>query len=289
VALRSFPSKTFLLGEYVVLEGEAALLLTHGPFFRAAEASKGESPGFHPASPAGLLAAAHGFDTKSLSFLDPHAGRGGFGGSGAEFLAVAHTLFGAQFAPREFARQALRAYRKFGATGSGADILAQAAAPGDRPAFLFVNPSLEEVEVIRPARPLGGEILLFHTGRKLATHAHLGEARRSLRDAGKQVQLAREAIEKGSLPEFATAIQEFSRALEAAGLLAEHSRAALTEIRAQKGVLAAKGCGAMGSDVILVLRAIAGTGAGMDDAKSPSSLEDWARRHSLVEVTRIPI
>ena len=78
------PSKTFLLGEYAVLYGGSALVLTHPPFFRI-QKTKVPKKKFHKESPASLLMKKHGL-SQDFDFIDPHKD-GGFGGSTAEVVA----------------------------------------------------------------------------------------------------------------------------------------------------------------------------------------------------------
>lgn len=91
--LRLFvPSKTFLLGEYAVLHGGAALVATTRPEFIVDMdfVVRPSSEGVRFAGPAGRL-----HENLSLSsglriqqFLDPHFGKGGFGASSAQYISV---------------------------------------------------------------------------------------------------------------------------------------------------------------------------------------------------------
>ncbi len=255
--MRAFPSKTFLLGEYLVLEGGPALVLAHPPAFHGGQ---GPGAGFAPASPAGRLALARGLDPKQFFFKDPHAGRGGFGASGAEFLTVAHALGCGE------PWQTWELYRELGLPGSGTDILVQAFAPAEKISFVYVDQETRTLE-LRPPAALGLELTLFHTQKKLATHEHLATKLPSLAGAAAIVREEKNLVR---------AVRAYAEILESNGLVATHSQAALQDLKAEPTVQAAKGCGAMGSDVLLVL----GQGA---------KLEPWAKRHSLVEVLRVPI
>jgi hypothetical protein len=269
----SFPSKTFLLGEYCVLEGAPALLLAHEPMFRAEfhPDPQAASP-FQVGSPAARLSERLGLDPRRFSFLDPHEGKGGFGASGAEFLAVARQDPAAPGSRSDFAWYAREAYLRLGDPGSGADLLVQAFAESS--GLVSVGIGRHALEML-PAR-LGALVTLFRTGRKLPTHEHLRETgRASVRELCLYVEQARAACLAGNLEAFADAVKAFGGGLEKRGLLADHSAKALRGLG--NGPLAAKGCGAMGSDVLLVL------------SRAPLHLARWAKDHSLVEVARVGI
>ena len=90
------PGKTFLVGEYSVLLGGAALGLATKPYFEFNFQTEFNSfPPFqiHAESPAGLYLRAHeaNQDVMQVGFLNPYFSqgvRGGFGQSTAEYLAV---------------------------------------------------------------------------------------------------------------------------------------------------------------------------------------------------------
>jgi len=271
----SFPSKTFLLGEYAVLEGDIdALLLAHAPYFKAKILPEANSP-FHPASQAGRWLADH---PRGIEFTDPHLGKGGFGGSGAEFLS-------AWFAGRKdpstsseratLAWQAWEASRKF--SGSGADIFVQAYGVNRRENFfLRLNLARRVCEELIPKKSSGCVISLFHTGIKMPTHELKLPALLPMEDLRGIAARAASSLREGNFVGFAQGLQSYGDRLESLGLLAPHSAAALKQLRGKEGVLAAKGCGAMGSDVLLV-------------AHRRASLESWEEENSLAQVGAFPV
>jgi hypothetical protein len=106
-ASASIPGKTFLVGEYLALEGGPSLIAATEPRFEArfrresgaapeaASGSAAASPGFaglpfHAESPAGRLWARLGPASSgwSVEFSDPHFGLGGLGASTAQFASV---------------------------------------------------------------------------------------------------------------------------------------------------------------------------------------------------------
>ncbi|HEY8279604.1 MAG TPA: hypothetical protein VIH99_08275 [Bdellovibrionota bacterium] len=268
----SIPSKTFLLGEYAILEGCPALLLGHGPRFEAQLESAGPSASpFHPKSPAGLWLESHPFPGK-ISFRDPHEGRGGFGASGAEFVAAFRTTE-METEPEAFAWKAWKASRDF--PGSGADVLTQAfglGVPGD----FLLRVDLETRSLRQVSKNAGLTLSLFHTGRKLPTHEHLKEKRKlPLSELSAMVKEGVDGLEKGDGPAFAYALSSYGDCLARFGLLAPHSESALETLPLER-VLAAKGCGAMGADVLLV-------------AHHGADLAAWARANSLAPSGNFPV
>jgi hypothetical protein len=279
----AFPSKTFVLGEYAILSGQVdAILLGHPPLFRAhlensenSENNTLPAHSFHPESPAGKWLAEFPIEAK-ISLSDPHAGRGGFGGSGAEFLAAWATnreLPKTEIEKLRFAWQAWKDSRRF--PGSGADILTQAYGVNREEHFLLkICISAQSLEPLPLS--MNGELALFHTGQKLATHDHAIPKSLPLEALEKSSRVAILAIKAGDFATFAESIQAYGEKLAAEGLLAAHSAKALARLQGKKGVLAAKGCGAMGSDVILV-------------AHRGADLSSWAAENSLAPIGNFPV
>lgn len=268
-----FPSKTFIVGEYAVVEKAPALLLGHSPFFEA-RFSPGASkrPEFHPDSPAGKYFAKHPAQG-SLSLVDPHGGKGGFGASGAEFLAVwsaGKTPPTSDSEREKYAWAAWDASREF--PGSGADILTQAFGVNDDGFFLSVNMGNRTLQRITPGG-LGLTLSLFHTGKKLATHESKSPGSLPLAELSKLVADTTAALAAKDAAKFTAGIKGYGAAMAALGLLAPHSAAALAKL---PPVNAAKGCGAMGSDVLLVLH-------------QNQDLSAWAKENSLAETLCLPV
>ncbi len=272
----SFPSKTFLVGEYAVIHGAIdAVLLSHPPFFRATlMPGKPEHP-FHPASPAGKRAEEFPPSGK-LTFTDPHRGCGGFGGSGAEFLSIwgqDRALPQTEEERRKFAWAAWDDTRRF--PGSGADILVQAFGVNQADAYCVrLNIFRRELEKL-PVRG-SGTLSLFHTGRKLATHENLSPPPLPMDKLRALGRGAVEALWAGKFAELARQLQSYGDALAGLGLLTEHSALALNKAHSVPKVLAAKGCGAMGADVLLV-------------AHEGADLASWAAENSLTPAGNFPV
>ena len=88
----SVPGKTFLLGEYVALDGGPSLLLSTEPRFelRVRARSRDVALPFHAQSPAGRFFERHADDLAAweFEFRDPSGGRGGLGASSAQFALM---------------------------------------------------------------------------------------------------------------------------------------------------------------------------------------------------------
>lgn len=264
-----------MLGEYAILQNGRALLLAHGPNFDVTTGNEaGNKPAFHPESAAGKASRLLHINLSTLKFRDPHQGKGGFGGSGAEFLSV---LAAKKNNPgnEAFAWEAWDLYKKLGCSGSGADLLAQGSTKSA--ALLSVDLNQRKLGLF-PLGKLGIQATLFHTGRKLPTHVHLEE--KSTLNVETLTQIADRGImgcSEGKTAIFLESVRAYGKELARLDLVAGHSAAALKSLDRIKEVLAAKGCGAMGSDVLLVCSA------------KKIDLSDWSEYHSLVEVASLPI
>lgn len=269
-----FPGKTFLLGEYAVLGGGDAVMIGAEPWFEA-KFTPGVEPAspFHPDSPAGRWLASHPLEG-SLEFRDAHGGKGGFGGSGAEFLAAYFSQFPLpknDFARGQAAEDAWRQAKVF--PGSGADILTQAWGVNYGKNFLLsVDTRTGRTELLESN--LGATISLFHTGVKVKTHEALS-APAPKEALSAQARAAKNAILRSDLPALANAVTIGAKLLREAGLQARHTINALDTLP-RDNVLAAKGCGAMGADVIAVLHFDAALGL-------------WAAANSLAEVAHLSV
>jgi hypothetical protein len=95
---------------------------------------------------------------------------------------------------------------------------------------------------------------LIRTGHKLATHEHLRDIPAVPRAAlHEQVEAASFALKAADERAMVSAVHRTALILGESGLVARASHELLQKIRAVPGVLAAKGCGAMGADIVLVL------------------------------------
>lgn len=269
----SVPGKTFLVGEYLALDGGPSIILTTEPrFVLRATRSRGSGqakarrlPGagrphtFAGASPAGRLFVRHEADFSGWSFRfeDPHRGAGGLGASSAQFLLMYNWLMKTTNLDPDLYdwERLLEEYRVCAWNGeghppSGADIVAQCAGGG------VCEFDGRQLTVRRHGWKFPRlTFSLLRTGVKLATHEHLKRAKSapydSLREIVRQASLAFNDRDENALVK---AVVHYGEILAASGLTAESTLGLLSALKSQvPGALAAKGCGAMGADVVLVL------------------------------------
>lgn len=256
-----------------MLDGGDALLLTHSPFFQA-EPCLTPSKGFHKESPAGVLANKYSIETSGIRFNDPHASRGGFGGSGAEFLSVFEVAQSIR-ENEKFAWTAFDTYKALNLPGSGIDILAQSFARNRPDCLVQVSQNPRKISSINSN--MGLSFRIFHTGKKLATHENLAKPKLPFDVLQAITQKAAYCAQRGEAKDFAKCIQSYANTLAELGLLAAHSKKALENLPKHEAILAAKGCGAMGSDVLLVIL--------QDDF----DLKPWANENSLAEIAKVSV
>lgn len=249
------PGKTFLFGEYLATQGGPSLIFTSTPLFKL-QCIQSLSPSlpFHPESPAGKF---HKTYEKKLqnyhfSFINPY-GLGGLGASTAEFLSL--YLFTKQLLtlPDLKNHELVTLYQSFnsskGTLPSGADLIAQY-----HTGISYFNPAQKkQCSHLWPFETLS--LLLFHTNQKLATHEHLKSL--TLNDIIPELKTIAEstykAFQKGEEKTFTEGIQHYGKALESSKLIAPHTQKILKKIQNDPNILASKGCGALGADVILIV------------------------------------
>jgi mevalonate kinase len=218
MAKLSVPSKTFLVGEYIVLQGGPAILLSTPPCFEVI--------------------------TENNQFIDPYLGLGGFGASSAKFV-LAEKAKG-----HDDPWGIWRSYRESGLLGSGADVVAQIVG-----GIVFFHANKNIIEKLSwPFNDLA--VALIHTGKKLLTHDHL--ANLTLQNSAiialdQFVIAAYQAIKTGNHSHLLQSINHYADKLLDLGFVAEHTQQLLQTLQAREDVLACKGCGAMGSDVVLAI------------------------------------
>lgn len=256
----SVPSKTFLLGEYLILlEGPALIVATKPRFRLKIYESEKTSHVFHPKSPAGQLLKDQNIRNRFFEFLDPYSGTGGMGASSAQFILVESFLNSFQNLDWQ------KLYQKFRSQSlnqeawdrpSGGDVVTQLT--GGLTSF---NPKKGELK--KYAWPFADlDFSLLKTSQKLATHEHLKSIKSVLFQfqkselfvtATQSVSQAVTSLEKETSDLFVESFKNFANVLDELGLISDLTRRILTEMKACPEILAAKGCGAMGADVICVL------------------------------------
>lgn len=257
----SVPGKTFLAGEYLALQGGPTLVFLSEPRFELkVQKGQGGLGVIHPESPAGLFVRKYAdiFSPYDLDFFDPYQGRGGFGASTAQFLGVyafrlkvvnpyinlATDLQWQDLLEAYYAH----AWKGEGQRPSGADLVGQYA--GQLTVFEKRTESLAKLQW--PFTDL--EFYLLHTGNKVATHEHLKNLPAfDASDLQASFVKIRESLLESSSSGFVEGIAAYSSALKKLNFTCPETLSLLGEILHVPHVLTAKGCGALGSDVVLVL------------------------------------
>ncbi len=265
----SIPGKCFIAGEYLALSGGPTLVAAVEPRFvlRAkqieysipgfSEGENGKNP-FHPKSLAGRWWIEHKnfYQQFNLSFFDPHLGKGGLGGSTAEF-ALLHGLMDVKLSLCEESqsqfdlRKMWSDYRAIsssdGIKPSGADLIGQV--NGHLTMFDRNKGRINQFSWL--FQNLG--FMLFRTNKKLVTHEYLEELG-DFSSLGFEEAMAKiiESLVKVDARTFVDGINEYAAELLDLGFVAEHTQNILEKIKSPE-VLAKKGCGAMGADVICLI------------------------------------
>lgn len=239
------PAKTFFLGEYLALVGGPALIGLTKPCFQVHLEKK-----LHPDCMAARFWQVMTNTTCDWGLDDPYLGKGGLGASTAEFLLAYQKIF-TEVKDLTHLRKTYFQYAEL-KKPSGYDLLAQTSQ-----GLVLVETNPERVQSFRWGFSEIGFILV-HTGKKLPTHIHLREfnqdfAWQLLAKAAEKAMLALEGFDTELL---ISAMTEYAKTLTDLNLLATHSKDWLNYFVPQLPVLAAKGCGAMGSDTILLLARI---------------------------------
>lgn len=255
----SAPSKTFLVGEYAVLANGPALVLNTRPRFELrVSMGEGRLSGLPAGSPAArwLKAREPLLSKFDIEFHDPHAGAGGLGASGAQFLLV-HTL--TTWLQVAFARALQGPDLKAvwndlqvlsSGQGSGADVLAQTVGGV---ALVQVATTLAEPHPW-PYPELAWSIVRTH--QKVATHEHLaGLDRQALSLLVAPASETVSSFGRAGWEIFLGHVQTFAARLRDGGLQAAHALSLVKVLEAEPWCLLAKGCGALGADTVLLFYA----------------------------------
>lgn len=242
MSIKTIPSKTFFIGEYLALVGGPALIGLTNPCFQIDAEKK-----LHPQCMAARfwqsvtgLACDWGLD-------DPYSGQGGLGASTAEFLLAYQKIYG-EIKSLEHLRQTYLQYAE-GTKPSGYDLLAQTS----QGCTLVETSPLMLHSYSWPFKELG--FLLVHTQKKLPTHEHLRTFNQDLlwQPLAKAVERAIDGFESADADDLIAATQMAFQGLISLNLQAQHTLDWLSFYLPNLPILAAKGCGAMGSDVIWIL------------------------------------
>lgn len=253
----SCPAKTFILGEYGVLDGGPAIVINTAPRFQCSFSKNTQTktlPSFPKKSPVSQWVLSHREDFKGLSikWRDPFLGKGGMGFSSAQFnMLYAYSLMRQGLALDQISPQKLwRVYREMEFEGwvpSGADVVSQWVGG----VCLFQQDPLR-VRTLTLSLP-SLECLIARTGQRLNTHEHLKNLK--LKDTSELKDLAIKGIkafEHHDEENFLKIINNYGLALASQGFVTDNTKRVLENLKKVPEIKAAKGCGAMGAEVIIV-------------------------------------
>ena len=277
----SVPSKTFLMGEYAVLEGMPAILINTCPrflFFVTEQKKTASHPDipFSPKSPAGQWLRrypeiGHAFCIKNQ---DPYGGQGGFGLSSAEFNMVylLGQLLNLYTKPKNSEKTTLlslwKNYRGLDFEGicpSGADVVCQWVG-----GLCVFYPKPFKVCSLSAWPFKGLDFFLLRTKITFPTYKHLKNlsltkkpTKRSMKASPWHCKslffdlssIAKEAIacmEQKNQKGFISALDQYSLCLNKKNLIHPKAFIFVEQIKKLKGVISARACGAMGAEVVAV-------------------------------------
>jgi mevalonate kinase len=250
------PAKTFLVGEYVALQGGPALVLTTAPCFEVRLTTQLGFEGIHQDAPAARWWIQQGTHTHGLVWFDPYQGLGGLGASSAQFLgayAGAQYLITSSPAPLSIPKL-LDAYLQSASQDSaiqpsGYDVLGQYL----QGCAYIHHQAMQYKTFVWPFEDLG--FILLRTGLKIPTHEHLKHlhVHDNLNELTQTAALACDAFQCGDRHQLIDAVSLYHRQLKQRGWVSPHSLQCIEHLDTWLKPLAIKGCGAMGADVVLIL------------------------------------
>lgn len=247
------PAKTFLLGEYAALAGSASIILTTTPCFEFTLVENQQGiQGVHTNSPAGRWWQCKQM-LQGATWFDPYNNRGGVGASSAQFIGVylaTHHLLCSNANLRDlFINYIKLAWDGEGCKPSGYDVLAQT-----QNCCVYIDRQHNVLKSYNWNFPDIAFILL-HSGVKLATHQHLKSI--TLLPEVNQLtaitQQAQQAFIDADSNTLIKMVNNYHQQLRHLNLVAPHSLRQIHLLQKQSDVLAIKGCGALGIDVILLI------------------------------------
>lgn len=252
-----FPAKTFLVGEYIALQGGPAIILTTAPCFEVSLTNTPGLHGIHPASPAGEWWLKQNIHTHGLNWHDPYQGKGGLGASGAQFLGA---YMASQFLLLEAKETSIEPTtllnhylqvtgKSAGTLPSGYDVLAQLV----KGCALIHQQRAVYQSTAWPFPDLA--FILLRTGTKIPTHEHLStfDLQEKLTDLTLTANMAYHAWKIADSAQLIAAVLAYHEQLKNRNWVADNTLQHIETLEAWLNPLAIKGCGAMGADVIMLL------------------------------------
>ncbi len=255
----SLPSKTFLLGEYLALSTGPSVVVATEPRFEFKFLVGEFLKTVHPQSPAGLFykKCQKEVGPMQMEMTKPLNSLGGFGASTAQYLALWHYAKAVKKKQPtdmdpQFIEDCWQNYRDlFSQTPppSGADLINQLC--GGVTVWDPVKRDVQKYDWPFPDLKL----YLLKTSHKIKTHEHLAAMDMSsipvsaLREI---MQIALSALKEKNSVQFLRQTILYTEELYRAGLQSPETMALIGKLATRANVLCARGCGALGADVIAV-------------------------------------
>ena len=252
----SCPAKTFILGEYAVLDGGSAIVLNTSPRFAChiQKSSKVGKLSLAENSPAGQWVKKNPQDFQSvqLNWINSYKKKGGLGFSSAQFnILYAYSFILRQGCIDQIKPQEIwRNYRRLEFEGffpSGADVITQWVGG----VSIFEQDPLS-VETLTSSLP-DLHCLVLRTGEYFETykylkHLELGDVSDLKKISAQGIQALKQKDETA----FISAINDYRKALKAKNYVHPKSQEILNKVSNIKTIQAFKACGAMGAETLIV-------------------------------------
>ena len=250
----SSPAKTFLIGEYSVLDGGSAILLNTSPRFSCFISKGPFNSSFPPKSATGQWVRKNWDIFKDVQFEwnNPYKDKQGLGFSSAQFnILYAYTQLAKGLSLVEVRIEKLwQDYLSLDFEGqipSGADVLSQWV--GD--VSMFKQDPFELYSITSSLPDV--DCFLIHTNERVKTHEHLKNLKLpNLSHLKTLSDQACEAVKASQDKELMSLVTEYSKTLKDLGFFIPSVYSLVEELMEIPEVLSAKGCGAMSAEVVIV-------------------------------------
>ena len=254
----SCPAKTFVIGEYAVLDEGPAIVFNTSPRFvcRIQKSSKKSSlfDSMSKNSPSGqwIKKNPKDFQSVQLEWIDNYHKKSGLGFSSAQFnILYAYTFILRQGNIDQIKPQKVwRSYRSLKFDGflpSGADIITQWVGG----VTVFEQKPLHVETLISPLPDL--KCLILRTGESFPTYQYLKNLKiADVSDLKKIAKWGVMAIKQRQEEAFLSAVNDYRIALQKQGYTTKKSIEILDRLKKVKAIKALKACGAMGAETLIV-------------------------------------
>lgn len=266
------PGKTFCFGEYAALVGGTAMLITTKPGFDIefeATNQPQECP-FHPQSPAGLYYKNNEsfYSSWNVTFKDNYKGRGGFGASTAQFIGLSFfkrqtqapettisqsSFFKSIWQDYQDVNRELNPSVPESQLPSGYDLWSQLIGSVST-VKRFSTDSAVQFNYQRMEWPFADlDFLIVPTGFKVATHEHLGKLKtESLKGLSQLSDKMMVSLQAKDPTGFLEELKTWNKRLQSLDLVHPNTLEILNSLNKHSEVAFAKGCGALGADIVFV-------------------------------------